>query len=84
MDEEIEKHTCELAMMSQDETDYGRWQDKYIKNRFVCKHLPIRLRGIRCVGIYKALITIKSDNVIIFSPHLILSSMDLEIVGKSA
>ncbi len=51
MAEEIGKHAYELAMMSRDETDYGKLQDKYIKNRFACEYLPIRLRGMRCVGI---------------------------------
>ena len=51
MAEEIGKHACELAMMSRDETDYGKWQDKFIKNRFACEYLPARLRGMRCVGI---------------------------------
>lgn len=51
MAEEISKHTKELAVMSSEETDYGKWQDKYIKNRFVCEYLPARLRGMRCVGI---------------------------------
>ncbi|MEY8000893.1 aldehyde dehydrogenase family protein [Clostridium sp. Mt-5] len=51
MAEEIGKHARELAMMSQDETDYGKWQDKYIKNRFVSEYLPAKLRGMRCVGI---------------------------------
>lgn len=51
MAEEIGKYACELAMMSRDETDYGKWQDKYIKNRFACEYLPNRLRGMRCVGI---------------------------------
>jgi acetaldehyde dehydrogenase (acetylating) len=51
MAEEIRKYTCELAMMSRDETDYGKWQDKYIKNRFASEYLPARLRGMRCVGI---------------------------------
>lgn len=102
MAEEISKYACELAMMSCDETEYGKWHDKYIKNRFVCEYLPTKLKGMRCVGIinedhinktmdvgvpmgviialcpatspvsttiYKALIAIKSGNVIIFSPH---------------
>ena len=102
MAEEIKKYACELAMMSRDETDYGIWQDKYIKNLFACDELPKRLRGMRCVGvigqnlvdktmdvgvpkgviialcpatspvsttIYKALISIKSGNAVIFSPH---------------
>jgi len=51
MAEEIGKHAIELAKMSQDETDYGKWQDKYIKNRFASEHLLVKLRGMRCVGI---------------------------------
>lgn len=51
MAEEIAKHTRELAVMSNEETDYGKWQDKYIKNRFACEYLPIQLRGMKCVGI---------------------------------
>ena len=51
MAEEIEKHASELAKMSSDETDYGNWQDKVVKNRFACKYLRTRLKGMRCVGI---------------------------------
>ncbi|MBS3995204.1 MAG: aldehyde dehydrogenase family protein [Alkaliphilus sp.] len=51
MAEEVEKYARELAMMSCDETDYGKWQDKYIKNRFVCKHLRESLKEMCCVGI---------------------------------
>jgi len=51
MAEEINKHASELAKMSSDETDYGIWQDKYIKNRFVCGYLIDALKGMRCVGI---------------------------------
>lgn len=51
MIEEIEKHTYELAMMSSDETDYGKFEDKNIKNNFVCKYLRNRLKGMKCVGI---------------------------------
>lgn len=102
MAEEISKYTKELAMMSCDETDYGVWQDKHIKNRFVCEYLRNKLRGMQCVGIigkdevahtmdvgvpmgvlvalcpatspvsttiYKALISVKSGNAVIFSPH---------------
>ncbi|MEW9094753.1 MAG: aldehyde dehydrogenase family protein [Clostridiaceae bacterium] len=102
MTEEIEKHLKELAKISNEETEYGKWEDKYIKNQFVCKYLKDRLEGMKCVGainedkinrtrdigvpmgviiafspstspvsttIYKALISIKSGNAIIFSPH---------------
>ena len=51
MAEEIGKYACELAKLSRDETDYGKWQDKYIKNRFASEYLPAKLRGMRCVGI---------------------------------
>lgn len=47
----IKGHTKELAVMSSDETDYGKWQDKYIKNRFACEYVPAKMRGMRCVGI---------------------------------
>lgn len=51
MAEEIEKHLMELAKMSNEETEYGKWEDKYIKNRFVCKYLKSRLKDMKCVGI---------------------------------
>lgn len=51
MAEEIDKHASELAMMSSDETDYGKWQDKFIKNRFACEYLRNKLKSMRCVGI---------------------------------
>lgn len=47
----VEPHARELALMAQDETDYGRWQDKEIKNRFVCTRVREALRGMRCVGV---------------------------------
>ncbi len=48
--QEMEQHVEELAHLSQEETYYGCWQDKVIKNRFACTVLPQRLRGMRCVG----------------------------------
>lgn len=48
---EMEQHAEELARFSQEETDYGRWQDKYVKNRFVCTTLRQQLKPLRCVGI---------------------------------
>lgn len=53
MAEEIEKHAKDLAVMSSEETDYGRWEDKFVKNRFVCQYLKANLRGMNCVGIIK-------------------------------
>ena len=43
----------ELAVMSAEETDYGKWQDKFIKNRFACEYLPAHLRSMRCVGVIR-------------------------------
>lgn len=43
----------ELAVKSSEETEYGNWQDKYIKNRFICEALSRKLRGMRCVGILR-------------------------------
>jgi len=53
MAEEISEHTLELAQMSFEETDYGKPEDKCIKNRFVCEYLPVKLRGMRCVGVIR-------------------------------
>lgn len=49
--DEVEKHAQILAVMSHEETDCGRWQDKLVKNRFVCRQVRDRLRGMRCVGV---------------------------------
>lgn len=51
MAEEMDKHARELAILSSEETDYGKFEDKFIKNRFVCDYLRRELRGMRCVGI---------------------------------
>lgn len=47
----VAPHLRDLAVMSREETDFGRWQDKLIKNRFVCEQVRTRLRGMRCVGV---------------------------------
>ena len=44
-------HVESLARMSHEETEYGCWEDKCIKNRFVCTHVRQSLGGMRCVGI---------------------------------
>lgn len=53
MAQEAAKYAKELAMMSADETDYGNWQDKLLKNRFVTEYLPRHLREMKCVGIIR-------------------------------
>lgn len=45
------EHAEELAVMSHEETYYGKWRDKCFKNRFVCTRVREELRGLRCVGI---------------------------------
>ncbi|HAQ07072.1 MAG TPA: acetaldehyde dehydrogenase [Bacillus bacterium] len=47
----VYKHTRELAVLSSEETDFGKWQDKYVKNQFVCEYLPKKLKEMTCVGI---------------------------------
>lgn len=47
----IEKHSDQLAERSVEETGYGSVIDKKIKNKFICKYLPKKLRGQRFVGV---------------------------------
>ncbi len=49
----IDIHAAELAHMSAEETDYGNWQDKYVKNKFICTVLREKLKYMRCVGVIK-------------------------------
>lgn len=51
MTSEIKKHINELAKLSAEETEYGKWEDKLIKNSFVCSYLTNRLKGMNCVGV---------------------------------
>ncbi len=91
-----------LAKMAQEETGFGRWQDKVLKNAFASRDLLNSMKDMKTVGIitnnieakymevavpvgvvaglipstnptstviYKALISIKAGNSIVFSPH---------------
>lgn len=49
--EAVAEHLQGLAVLSHDETDYGRWEDKYVKNQFVCSNTRRHLWGMRCVGV---------------------------------
>lgn len=51
--DEVLRHCQELAVMSHEETDYGKWQDKCFKNRFVCTRVREEIRGMHCVGIIR-------------------------------
>jgi acetaldehyde dehydrogenase (acetylating) len=92
----------ELARMAVDETGFGKYEDKIIKNEFVTKTLaeyvrPMRTAGFVCedrermvweiavpmgivagiipstnptsTAMYKAIISLKARNTVIFSPH---------------
>ncbi|MDK2966432.1 MULTISPECIES: aldehyde dehydrogenase family protein [Lacrimispora] len=43
----------ELAVMSAEETGYGRAKDKLVKDTFVCDYVPMHLKDMKCVGILK-------------------------------
>ncbi|WP_163335994.1 aldehyde dehydrogenase family protein [Desulfopila sp. IMCC35008] len=49
--EAVENEARSLALLSHEETDSGKWQDKCLKNQFVCRNLRNHLHGMRCVGI---------------------------------
>lgn len=48
---EVGKYARELAILSAEETDCGKWEDKLLKNRFASEMVCKALRGMRCVGI---------------------------------
>lgn len=49
--EAARERLSQLARLSAEETGYGNWRDKYIKDRFVCEALETRLAGRRFVGV---------------------------------
>lgn len=50
MADAVETHAQSLAVMCHEESDCGLWQDKMVKNLFVCRRVRQSLRGMRCVG----------------------------------
>lgn len=48
---EILKHIKKLAIESNEETDYGRWQDKYVKNKFICDYVLKHIKNMKCIGV---------------------------------
>lgn len=91
-----------LAKMASEETGFGKWEDKVIKNIFASKTVAEAMDGMKTIGIinedhenkvtevavpkgviaglipstnptstviYKALISLKTANTIVFSPH---------------
>lgn len=96
------RHAERLAKLANEETGFGRWQDKVIKNCFASQFLYEAIKDQKTIGIlredhsskiidigvpvgvvvglvpstnptstvlFKALISIKAGNAIIFSPH---------------
>lgn len=47
----IDEYSDQLAEDAVIETGYGCLADKKIKNKFVCRYLPERLRNERCIGV---------------------------------
>lgn len=97
-----EKESIKLAKMAWQETGFGRWQDKIVKNKFASKSVYENIKDLKTVGIinedkakkffevavpvgvvaglipstnptsttiYKTLISLKSGNGIVISPH---------------
>ncbi|MBU5483165.1 acetaldehyde dehydrogenase (acetylating) [Clostridium sp. MSJ-11] len=102
-----------LARMANEETGFGKWQDKIVKNTFASKIVYNAIKDMKTVGIleddevnkiievavpvgvvaglipstnptstaiYKAMISIKSANAIVFSPHPNAKNCILETV----
>lgn len=102
-----------LAKMANEETGFGKWQDKIVKNTFASKIVYNAIKDMKTVGIleddkvnkiievavpvgvvaglipstnptstaiYKAMISIKSANAIVFSPHPNAKNCILETV----
>lgn len=51
MADAVEAEAQSLAVMCHEESDAGVWQDKLVKNLFVCRRVRQSLRGMRCVGV---------------------------------
>ena len=51
MAEAAYKYAKELAVMSYEETGFGKWQDKYVKNIFASDFLYKKIRDMKVVGI---------------------------------
>jgi acetaldehyde dehydrogenase (acetylating) len=47
------EHREKLAKMAHEETGFGRWQDKVIKNAFASKHVYESIKDMKTVGVLK-------------------------------
>ncbi len=48
---ELNGHLQSLAVMSHEETGYGKWQDKFVKNQFACNFITQSFKDTKVVGI---------------------------------
>lgn len=48
---EVRKHSVNLAKMANEETGFGRWQDKVIKNKFASEFLYDYIKDMKTLGI---------------------------------
>lgn len=111
--EAVEKESVKLAKMAWEETGFGKWQDKVIKNKFASKYVYENIKNLKTVGIinenkeskffevavpvgviaalipstnptstaiYKILISLKTGNGIVVSPHPNAKNSTLEAV----
>ncbi|QDR82462.1 acetaldehyde dehydrogenase (acetylating) [Sporomusa termitida] len=51
MAEAVYQYARELAVMSQEETGFGQWQDKFVKNVFASDFLYKKIRDMKVVGV---------------------------------
>lgn len=53
MSMEVRKHSEELAKMANEETGFGKWQDKVIKNKFASEIVYASIKDMKTIGILK-------------------------------
>ena len=53
MSMEVRKHSDELAKMANEETGFGKWQDKVIKNKFASEIVYDSIKDMKTIGILK-------------------------------
>ncbi|WP_142414332.1 acetaldehyde dehydrogenase (acetylating) [Hathewaya massiliensis] len=51
MAEAAEKEAVRLAKLANEETGFGRWEDKVIKNQFASRHVYENIKDLKTVGI---------------------------------
>ena len=53
MSMEVRKHSEELAKMANEETGFGKWQDRVIKNKFASEIVYDSIKDMKTIGILK-------------------------------